>query len=174
MLASYQGGKVDHVKFLVNQAKDSTTEYYHPEIGFNYRMTNIEAALGLAQMERIGELLYKKRMFYKAYSEGLSDLESVSFQEEAAGAESSRWLTCITLAEEVDLQALREALKTFNIPTRQVFMPITESPPYKEYRRSNLKNSYAIYQRGLCLPGSTLNSVDVIPFICEKIKEVIT
>ena len=173
MLTSRQSEKADHVKFLVNQAKDMRVEYYHPEIGFNYRMTNIEAALGLAQMERIGELLDKKRMFYKSYSEELKSDENISFQEEVPGAESSRWLTCVTLASEVDIPALRNKLKASNIPTRRVFMPITEFPPFKDYKRSDLGNSYAIYERGLCLPGSTLNSQGDITFVCEKIKEVI-
>ena len=171
MLASHRDDRIDHIKFLVNQAKDIKTEYYHPEIGFNYRMTNIEAALGLAQMERLEGFLDKKQQFYRIYSEELAGLPGVSFQKELPGSKSSRWLTCITLGTEADIPALRGNLKEKKIPTRRVFMPITESPPFKEYKKMSLTNSYDIHERGLCLPGSTMNSVDDIKFVCEKIKE---
>ena len=173
MLASHIGDRIDHIKFLVNQAKDIKTEYYHPEIGFNYRMTNIEAALGLAQMERLEGFLDKKQQFHRIYSEGLDCLPGVNFQKEVPGAKSSRWLTCMTVGDQIDVEVLRAELKNAGIPTRRIFMPITESPPFEKYRRGELSNSYEIYERGICLPGSMLNTEEDMNYVCEKIKEVL-
>ena len=74
--------RLEHIKFLVNQARDEAKGYYHSEIGFNYRMTNIEAPLGLAQLERLDEFLRKKEIFHNIYHEELRKVSSVRFQEE--------------------------------------------------------------------------------------------
>jgi len=65
MVVGEDAKRLEHIKFLVNQARDSSRGYYHPEVGFNYRMTNIEAALGLAQMERLKEFLEKREVLIK-------------------------------------------------------------------------------------------------------------
>ncbi len=174
MVAGNSAERLGHIKFLVNQARDEDQGYYHPEIGFNYRMTNIEAALGIAQMERLNDFLSKKKRFNGLYREGLKDVKGIRFQGEYEGAESSCWLTCIAVDDEADMSALQSALKEKVIPTRRVFMPITEFPPYKPYKNGNLKNSYQIYERGLCLPGSTLNSEDDIAYVCNTLKEIVS
>ena len=166
--------RLDHVKFLVNQSRDESKGYFHPEVGFNYRMTNIEAAMGLAQMEKLEGFLAKKRTFNKIYKEELNDLEFISFQAECEGAESCWWLTCIFFENEMDIAGLQEKLKTYGIPTRRVFVPATDFPPYKDYKEAELPNSFSIYERGLCLPCSTRNSEDDIYYVCEKFKKLVS
>jgi len=165
--------RLEHIKFLVNQARDNSKGYYHPEVGFNYRMTNLEAALGLAQLEKLDEFLAKKRRFNQIYREQLKDCDFVQFQEPAAGAESIWWLTCIILRVDFDLDHLQKELKQKGIPTRRVFMPITESFPYKACKKGGYRNSYYIYDNGLCLPGSTLNSEDDIKEASQVIRELL-
>ena len=165
--------RLTHIKFLVNQAKDETREYYHPEIGFNYRMTNIEAALGLAQLEKIDQFLARKKRINKIYKEELKNIRSIRFQKEYTNAESSSWMSCIIFEKKIDLIFLQEALRKKRIPTRRIFMPLTEFPPYKEFRHAELDNSYYIYERGLCLPSSTLNSDDDVYYVCRVIKDLI-
>ncbi|MCX5811402.1 MAG: aminotransferase class I/II-fold pyridoxal phosphate-dependent enzyme [Proteobacteria bacterium] len=166
--------RMEHVKFLVNQARDESRGYYHPEIGFNYRMTNLEAAMGLAQMERLDEFLTKKKMYNDIYREELSKIDTIRFQESYDDSESSFWFTCITIHKEVDLAAVMDSLKNKGVPVRRVFMPITDFPPYMMTDKFSLKNSHEIYEKGLCLPGSTLNSADDIYFACKAIKEIIS
>jgi len=103
--------RLGHIKFLVNQARDKSKGYYHPEVGFNYRMTNIEAALGLAQLEKLDEFLAKKRRFNKIYREKLKNVNSIEFQQESDGAESIWWLTCIILKKSLGLGDLQKKLK---------------------------------------------------------------
>ena len=165
--------KMKHIKFLANQAKDEVKEDYHSEIGFNDRMTNIEAGLGLAQMDRLGIFIEKKRRFHDIYRDELAGIKSVSFQEGYEDADSSWWLTCLLFKKHADINGLRNALRSKEVPTRRVFMPLTELPPYKIYKRSECKNAYDIYNKGLCLPSSTLNSEDDIRYVCKKIKEIV-
>lgn len=169
MVVGNDRNRIEHIKFLVNQGRAASESYYHPEIGFNYRMTNIEAALGLAQMERLEEFLLKKKRFNQIYREELKDIEFIHFQEEYEHAESSYWLTCIFFEKNIELTFLQKSLKDKGIPTRRVFMPVVEFPPYREYKR-DYKNSYYIYERGLCLPSSTLNSEEEIRYVCKILK----
>lgn len=165
--------RLEHIKFLANQGRDESKGYYYSEIGFNYRMTNLEAALGLAQMERSDEFLMKKRKFNKIYREELKSINFICFQEEYKNAESSRWLSCIIFEKAIDIPTLQKELKDKGIPTRRIFMPVTEFPPYKKYKRAVYANSYRIYERGLCLPSSTLNSEDDIRYVCKVLEETI-
>lgn len=166
--------RVAHMKFLVNQARDQMRQgYYHPEIGFNYRMTNIEAALGLAQMGGFKKFLAKKKKFNSIYREELKNIDFIRFQEEYENATSSYWLTGIIFEKKIDIPALQKKLNSKGIPTRRIFMPITEFPPYKAYKRNGYKNSYYIHNNGLCLPSSTINSIDGIYYICKILKSIL-
>ena len=173
MVVGDDEGRLEHIKFLVNQAREDKGEYYHPEIGFNYRMTNIEAALGLAQLERVGAFLSKKKAFAQVYRSELEKESSIHFQEEYEGAESIPWLTCATFENVTDIGLLQNKLKEKGVPTRRVFMPITNFPPYKSFKKGKYANAEHIYEKGLCLPSSTVNSEDDIWYVCKTIKELI-
>jgi len=162
--------RLEHIKFLVNQGRDETRGYYHPEIGFNYRMTNLEAALGLAQLKRLNEFLNKKQVFNALYREELSGVRDIRFQKEYRGARGSWWFTCVVFERPVDLPTLQKVLLGKGVPTRRVFTPITEFPPYKKFKKSDLAHSYDLYERGLCLPSSTLNSEQDVRTTAREIK----
>jgi len=173
MIAGSDDRRMDHIRFAVNQARDESRGYYHPEIGFNYRMTNIEASMGLAQMERLEGFLEKKNNMHKIYAEELGDISGITLQKEYEGGKSSWWFNCISFSEERDLTSLQAKLKEGGVPTRRVFMPITEFSPYKDAAKGDMKNSQFIYERGLCLPSSTLNSEDDVKVACKKIKDIL-
>ncbi len=173
MIVGHDTKKAEHIRFLVNQAKDKVNSRYHPEIGFNYRMTNIEAAFGLAQFEKINRFLCKKKEINSIYYEELSGMRSVRFQKECAGGRSSRWFTCVSFTGDVDIARLQRKLSVCGIPTRRVFMPITEFPPYKKCKKGSLRRSYALYESSLCLPSSILNSTEDICYTAKKLKELI-
>ncbi|APT76113.1 aminotransferase DegT [Marinitoga sp. 1137] len=173
MITTNDEEKAEHIKFLINQARDASRGYYHPEIGFNYRMTNLEASLGLAQLERLEEFLNKKRRFAKIYMENLQDVKEIKFQKEYENAESSWWLTSIKINSDKSISEIQSELKEKGIPTRRIFVPIVEFPPYQKFKTSNYKNAYEIYERGLNLPSSTVNDYDSIKFVAEELKNVI-
>jgi len=165
--------KLEHAKFLVNQARDESRGYFHPEVGFNYRMTNIEAALGLAQIGRLNGFLKTKAVFNKLYRQELSDVGSLKFQKQYLESNASWWLTCVSFDRNIDVAEIQKKLKEKGIPTRRLFMPITQFPPYKQYCKGSFKNAYDIYDRGLCLPSSTLNSPESIKFVCGSLKSLL-
>ena len=166
--------RLDHIESLADQARDEVRRDYHPEVGFNYRMTNIEAALGLAQMGKIDEFLSKKRVFNKIYEEELESIDCIHPQKEYEDAESSWWLSCAIFEKEIDIPALQKQLAVKGIPTRRIFMPVVEFPPYKVDRHSGYKNSYHIYEKGLCLPSSTLKSKEDIYQVCKILRDTLS
>ena len=173
MIISNNQKKAEHIKFLINQARDASKGYYHPEIGFNYRMTNIEASLGLAQLERIDNFLKKKRNFRKIYQEVFNDLPYIKFQEECDNASGSWWLTCIKIDKNnIDIDNLKLKLKEKGIPTRRIFMPACEMPYLKEFSKP-CPNAYEIYNNGICLPSSTLNEEEDIRKAALVIRELL-
>ncbi|MCG8540272.1 MAG: LegC family aminotransferase [Clostridia bacterium] len=165
--------KANHIKFLVNQARDVEKGYYHTEIGFNYRMTNLEAALGLAQLEKLKQFIDEKTGFNDIYRKELRNVDYITFQREEESATSSFWLNSILLDKSINVEKFQDMLKQKDIPTRRIFIPIVEFPMYNQYRKSDYKNSYDIYNRGLSLPSSTLNQGKNIRHICKTIKELL-
>jgi len=172
MIVGKDTKRLEHIKFLSSQARDGSDGFSHPEIGFNYRMTNIEAALGLAQLKRLAVFLARKKEFHKIYKDQLHKI-GVGFQEAYETAESSYWLTCAIFKKDVNVPKLQRALKDKGIPTRRVFMPLTEFPPYKTYKNRDLRNSHYIYENSLCLPSSSLNSNEDVYHVCKVIKELL-
>jgi perosamine synthetase len=172
MIATNDEKQAEHIKFLVNQARDASQGYYHPEVGFNYRMTNIEASLGLAQLERIDKFLEKKREFRKIYQEVFNDLPYIKFQKEYDNAEGSWWLTCIKIEKEINISNLMIKLKEKGIPTRRIFMPASEMPYLKKYS-TVYPNAYEIYNHGICLPSSTLNKEEDMRKAAINLKDIL-
>ena len=165
--------KLNYIKFLVNQARDEERGYYHSEIGFNYRMTNIEASVGLVQMRRLDGFLKKKKMFNNIYRDELGKVKNIRFQKEYTHAESSYWFTGIIFEKEINLLSLQNELKEKGIPVRRIFMPVTEFPPYSNYKWTDYGNAGFIYNRGICLPSSTVNSEDDIYSVCKVMREIL-
>lgn len=166
--------RAKHIKFLVNQARDEEKGYFHPEIGFNYRMTNLAASLGLAQMERLDEFLEKKKGFMDIYKNRLAKIDGVDFQTEEEGASSSFWMSSIVIKKaSVDIEKFRSELLGHGIPSRRIFYPVVEFPPYRKFKKEVYENAYSLYERGLNLPSSTLNDFSSIEYVSDKITEIL-
>lgn len=167
--------KMEHIKYLVNQAKDATGGYFHSEVGFKYGMSNLEAALGLAQFSRLQEFLSIKRDICQIYQEELKEVKGIKFQKLYDKAVSSWWLTCVLIDREFQITDLQEALMKKGIPTKRFFVPIVEFPPYKDHQQHGpFPNAYKIYKQGLCLPSTTVNSMDDTRFIGKSIRELLS
>jgi len=165
-----------HIKFLVNQARDASQGYFHPEIGFNYRMTNLEAALGLAQLERLPEFLKKKRMYFEVYKKIFEGIDEITLQKEYEGAISSAWLPSIKIDRKkikMTIPKIQDKLKEKGIPTRRIFNPIVDFPPYVKYKKGNYHNSYEIFENGLSLPASTLNTLENIEYAAKTLLNIL-
>lgn len=173
MVAGKDTERVKHIKFLINQARADGPGYYHTEIGFNYRMTNLEASLGLAQLERLEGFLEKKRKFRIIYQEIFENSKSVCMQSSYEKSDPFFWLNCVNIKNgSLDIHQLQKELKRRGVPTKRIFMPIVEFPPY-ENSGTDFKNAYEIFNNSFCLPSSTLNDEENIEKAARIVLEIL-
>lgn len=163
----------EKAKFLRDHAMSKDKRYWHTEIGYNYRMTNIQAALGLAQLERIDELIEKKRQIFSWYKEFLCEVEGVALNPEKDWAKNVFWMVSIVLDGDCGItrDELMSRLKEKGIDSRPFFYPISQMPMYN----SGLINSkaYDISKKGINLPsGANVKKGDV-KRICTLIKTIL-
>ncbi len=168
-----EGGMVltnDYEKYkkllkLRNQGNSEKIRYYHDILGYNYRMTNIQAAIGVGQMSKINEILKRKRIIQKSYENELSDY--VNFQEIEKDSSSSYWMVSLTLKNQRIRDSLMNNLKKENIETRPFFKKISSMPFYEE---ANNKVSSKLSEIGLNVPSYPQLEKADIKFISNKIK----
>jgi len=157
---------VDKIRLLVNQARKPGSEI-HDAVGFNYRMTNLEASLGLSQLEKLDFFLKKKRRFAEIYKENLAQIE---FQKELPTASSSWWLTCAFLDSKERVSKVVDKLDSHKVQTRLPFRPLHLQPAFK-CDPDNFKTSSALYSRGLCLPSSTQIDEEDVQTVCQLVRD---
>ena len=159
----------DRMVHFKGQGLAKYREYWHDTIGFNYRMTNIQAAIGLAQLEQIDTFLEKKRQLAKWYTEFLKDLP-VNILGESKDVYNSYWMVSL-LVEKADLRdELREYLKLNEIETRPTFYPIHTMPVYAD-KYNKHKVAERIASRGMNLPSYPSLTKEDVKYICDKIRE---
>ena len=170
MIVSNDLSKIKKCNFLKSQAVSETIEYWHDEIGYNYRMTNIQAAIGLAQLEKANSILKKKFIIANLYKEYLKDTDII-FQTTETNSIHSYWMVAILCSTPEKLKLLRSHLLKNDIETRPFFNPVHSMPVFYENTKYEIAND--ISARGLNLPSYPDLSHEDIINICEKIKEVI-
>lgn len=158
MLASDDKDLVEKARFLSQQARDPAPHYEHSEIGYNYRMSNILAAIGRGQLRVLDERVKRKREIFEYYRNALGDIPGIAFMPEPSYGRSTRWLTCITVASEEfgrDREAIRLALEGENIESRPVWKPMHLQPVFKGCEYIGGEVAEDLFNRGLCLPSGT-------------------
>ena len=164
MLLSNDGELIRKARFLATQARDAAPHYQHSQIGFNYRMSNILAALGRGQLATLHERVAARRANFEAYREALGELPGIGFMPEAPWGVSNRWLTCITVEPEAfgaTREDVRQALEAENIEARPVWKPMHLQPVFAGCRALGGRVCEEIFEKGLCLPsGSSLSGDD--------------
>ena len=146
MLASEDKDFIEHARFLSQQARDPFPHYEHSEIGYNYRMSNIVAAIGRGQLTVLDERVKRKREIFEYYEGSLGDLPGVTFMPEAPYGKSNRWLTVILIDPKefgVDRETIRLALEKENIESRPVWKPMHMQPVFEVNRWANGKGQRA-------------------------------
>ena len=160
MLVSDDGDRIEHARKLSTQAREDAPHYQHTELGFNYRMSNILAALGRAQLELLPERIAVRRQLRDRYRDHLSSLPGVSFLPESTDVTGNAWLTCILINPEAfgtDRETVRLALEAEDIESRPLWKPMHLQPYYASQPIFGGEVSGRLFARGLCLPsGSAL------------------
>lgn len=144
-------------KYLTTQAKDDPREYIHGEIGFNYRLTNLLAAVGCAQMEQLDDYVSKKRRIAARYNDALRNIAGVAPMKSAQWANSTFWMYTILLSDDEFWAGSREimvALESQKIQCRPLWQPIHQSPAHASNSVVTLPVSERLYRQALSLPCS--------------------
>jgi pyridoxal phosphate-dependent aminotransferase EpsN len=164
MLVSDDEQTIEHARKLSTQAREPVAHYEHTEIGFNYRMSNLLAALGRAQLETLPMRVAARRRIRDRYRELLDGVPGVTFMPEAEYGTSNAWLTCIVLDPDAfgtDREAVRVALEAVDIEARPLWKPMHLQPIFASHRTFGGEVGARLFERGLCLPsGSSLADED--------------
>lgn len=153
MLVTDDKAYADYARYLSTQAKDDPREYHHRDVGYNYRLTNLQAAVGLAQLERLPEFLEKKRMIARHYREAFASMSEVTPMPEQEGA--AYWLYTILVPSRVHRDALLARLADEDIAARPLWQPIHTLPPYQGCQSAgSIEVARELYDRAVSLPSS--------------------
>ena len=158
MLVSENEEFIQRAKFLSTQARDLAPHYQHSQIGFNYRLSNLLAAVGRGQLERLEEKVERKRAINEFYRKALQDLPGIDFMPQAPYGRPNCWLSVILMNPEEfggDRETVRLALEKENIESRPIWKPMHLQPVFKGCRMRGGTISEDLFQRGLCLPSGT-------------------
>ena len=165
----------ERARLLRDHAMSKEKRYWHTEIGYNYRITNLQAALGLAQLERIDELITKKRQIFEWYKESLASLDGICLNPEKKWAKNVFWMVCLILNKNfgVSRDELMTKLKEMGIDTRPFFYPLSEMPMYKDNRNHMNVTAKNLSERGLNLPSGVNLKREEIKHICSTLKTIL-
>lgn len=164
MLVSDDGDAIAHARKLSTQAREPAPHYEHTELGFNYRMSNLLAAIGRAQLEVLPERVARRRELRDRYWEHLAPIPGVTFMPTAPHVVGNAWLTCILIDPDVagtDRETVRLALEAEDIESRPLWKPMHLQPYYASHVMIGGDVSTRLFEHGLCLPsGSSLSDAD--------------
>ena len=170
MLVSDNEAWIAKARFLSTQAKEDTLHYEHKEIGYNYRMSNVLAAIGVAQMEVLAERVKRRREINTLYQNILGSYGEITFMPELENSRGNRWLTTLTCAK-TNPKKIIHALEESNIESRPLWKPMHLQPLFAAALCVQDGTSQRLFEQGICLPsGSSMSDEDVVR-VCEIIQK---
>jgi dTDP-4-amino-4,6-dideoxygalactose transaminase len=165
MLASDDHELVRRARFLATQARDTAWHYQHSQTGYNYRLSNLLAAIGRSQLRVLDERVAMRRRNFERYRALLDGIDGLGFMPEASYGRCTRWLICLQIDPArfgADREALRAALEAQNIESRPVWKPLHLQPLFANCEKVGGEVAETLFARGLCLPsGSSLTEADI-------------
>ena len=167
----------EHLRSLRNMCFRQDRRFYHTEAGYNYRLTNLQAAVGLSQVEAMDEHLRRKRWMGKSYTERLDQIDQITLPVEESWATNVYWMYGIVLRDDVSYDAteLARRLREKGVDTRPFFLGMHEQPVFRQ-QGLFLTESYPVAERiarrGLYLPSGLALTEDQLSRVCEVVKEV--
>ena len=178
MIASDNKELIDKARHMSQQSVDPGYDFYqHSMIGYNYRMSNVVAAIGVGQLDALDEKIGKKRQIFDYYYNRLKDYREIRFMKEETYGKSSRWQSVISLMETSPID-LKNALEEENIESRCVFKPMHNQPLFKSNPRVvsmgwPYDTSEFLFKHGLCLPCGTSMTEEDLDRVCKVIEGVL-
>jgi perosamine synthetase len=185
IITSGEGGAVTvsdpqlelRMRTLRGQGVDPSRRYFFPVTGYNFRMTNVAAALLCAQLERKETIVAKRRQIYSWYRERLSGIDGISFQPVADWAEITPWLMSIVIEDDFGLSRDEVAtrLSAVGVETRPFFIPLHSLPPFRQlsqFRGEVLPLTESLAMKGINLPTYTAMDEQTVDYICDSLQEI--
>ena len=178
MLVSSDASLVSHARKLARQAREPFAHYEHEEMGYNYRMSNLLAALGRAQLTVLPDRVAARQRVFRTYERELSGLEGVTLQPEVSWGVHARWLTCILLKTPrgaVSPERLRLRLLERGIEARRLWKPMHLQPVYRRLGCPTIGGEVSdrLFRDGLCLPSSSSLHEAEVAEVCSAIREFV-
>ena len=159
-------------RYLRDHAMSPSKRYWHTEVGFNYRITNLQAALAVAQMERIEEFIDKRRQIMGWYREELGSSLGLSLNREADDCVNVYWMICLEVdgMQESSRAELMRLMRAEGVDSRPYFYPVSDMPMYD---RAVTPNAHEVYPRGLNLPSYVALTKADVAFICRVVRDAL-
>jgi perosamine synthetase len=173
MVVTDDAGQAERVRYLATQAKDDPLEYVHGAVGFNYRLSNLHAALGCAQLTRLPEFVAAKRRIAEEYAARLADVPGITTMPEADWAESTFWLYTVLVDEReygLDSRALMRRLIESGVQARPLWQPLHRSPAHRDAQAYRCEVAESLHARALSLPCSVSLSPEQQGRVIEEIR----
>ena len=167
---------VDHLRYLSTQAKTDPHYYIHDEIGYNYRMTNLQAALGVAQMEELPEFIRRKQRNYELYKDAFSNYELAELMPFRTGTSSNKWFYSLKINRNkvaAEMRQIITALGERGIQTRAIWGLINEQKPYAGEKCYKLEKAPYYANCILNIPSSTQITEEEISFVADSVKQLL-
>jgi len=172
MVVTNDPALAEQLAFLRDHAMDGKRRYYHPAVGFNYRMTNIQAAIGCAQLEAIDEILARRRRIAEAYARGLAGIPDLALQPRADWAEPVCWMVSVLVEEAfgLDRAEVITGLRERGADSRPFFVPLHDLPPYRD--EGSYPVAEALGRKGINLPSGNRLTPEQIELVCHALREL--
>ncbi len=174
MLLTRDGEVAARTRFLATQAREPAPHYEHAEVGFNYRLSNLLAALGRGQLGNLEDKVSRRRAIARRYRERLGSLPGLVF---APGPDADHrpndWLTCLTIdpgEARADREAVRTHLRSLGIEARPVWKPMHRQPAYRDAPSIGGAVAAGLFERGLCLPSGSSLTDDEHDEVCLEVE----
>jgi pyridoxal phosphate-dependent aminotransferase EpsN len=177
MLVAQRKESVDRARFWATQARDPGIAYHHTEIGYNYRLSNVLASIGLGQLEVLDERVRQRRAVAFRYRDAFADLPAISFMPQAPYGLHTNWLSCF-LVHEKRSRATRDdvlnALAEANVEARPLWKPMHLQPLYAGCERYGGAVAESLFRQGLCLPSSSSLDPDDQELVIEIVRRTLS
>jgi len=162
----------EKARYLTTQAKDDSAKYIHHEIGYNFRLTNLQAALGLAQFEQLQGFLKKKKKVFERYRTGLINTAGVLLSETPEYSDNNHWMNVVEIEPELNWKSrdhLMRHLAKNRIESRPVWALNHLQTPYRKCQAYRIDRAITLVEKGLCLPSSVGISEDQVNHVISEI-----
>ena len=164
-------GVADRARHLATQAREPASHFEHRDVGFNYRLSNLLAAVGRAQLARLPGMIERRRAIHHRYREQLGDVPGVALMPIATWGRSNGWLTCIVIDDPARRDAVIARLAAEDVESRPLWKPMHLQPVFRDRRAFINGVSEDLFRRGLCLPSGSALTDDQVDTIAALVRE---